>query len=282
MINEMIETGEYKPNKQNQLILDNLFGGANDNQFDFNHIRDNFDFENVDINDWSREEQHLLGAQAQSRALRNEGNDLQVAWEIENKLISLPNLDDDNLRRRYILRSELLMLKDEFEEARRVLEFEFPERIGQPDNQLNLSDRYFLSTLLKSYALSSYAVKFGEFEDISKLVIKSLNEKHPSQRLAYWYVRWANETAMTENETVNFCINHLIGLKKVNNFTKDAGGVILACELIDLNKRGLIEEDQGLFLEQVLANSEVFANEWVRKYPPNEEDWLAPLNFNYR
>ena len=53
-------------------------------------------------------------------------------------------------------------------------------------------------------------------------------------------------------------------------------------ELIDLNKRGLIDEEHESFLQNVLDNSEVFANEWVTKNLPNEDDWLAPLNFNYR
>ena len=77
------------------------------------------------------------------------------------------------------------------------------------------------------------------------------------------------------------CLSHLLSLKNYNFFKKEAPGVILACELIDLNKRGLIETEQESFLSEVLNNSEIFANEWVDKYP-NEEDWLAPLNFNYR
>ena len=178
------------------------------------------------------------------------------------------------------------MQKHEYEEARRVLEFDFPKKLGQPDYQLHINDRYFLSTLLKSFALSSYAEKegYGEFEGISKLVVKSLNDKHPSQRLAYWYIRWANEIALTEKyvDNIEICLNHLLGLKEIENFRVDAGGVILACELIDLNKRGLIEEEHESFLKEVLANSEVFANEWVEKNYPNEDDWLAPLNFNYR
>ena len=78
------------------------------------------------------------------------------------------------------------------------------------------------------------------------------------------------------------CLAHLLSLKNYDFFKKEAPGVILACELIDLNKRGLIEEEHESFLEEVLANSEVFANEWVVNNYPNEDDWLAPLNFNYR
>jgi hypothetical protein len=49
-----------------------------------------------------------------------------------------------------------------------------------------------------------------------------------------------------------------------------------------LNKRGLIEDEHESFLEDVLQNSEIFAKEWVASNPPSEDDWLAPLNFNYR
>ena len=121
--------------------------------------------------------------------------------------------------------------------------------------------------------------------------MKSLDENHPSQRIAYWYSRWVHQLLQSEQQEfidkmdlsiLESCIDHLLSLKNYNFFKKEAPGVILACELIDLNKRGLTEEEHEFFLEQVLTNSERFANEWVAKHPPNEDDWLAPLNFNYR
>jgi hypothetical protein len=119
-----------------------------------------------------------------------------------------------------------------------------------------------------------------EFKEVCELI--ELNEHHPSQRIAYWFCRWAQEIAQTDNELFRTCINHLLSLKDIPFFQKEAPGIILACELIDLNKRGLIEEEHESFLQNVLDNSEVFANEWVSNNPPNEDDWLAPLNFNYR
>ncbi len=109
-----------------------------------------------------------------------------------------------------------------------------------------------------------------------------LNEHHPSQRIAYWFCRWAQEIAQTDNELFRTCINHLLSLKEIQFFQKEAPGVILACELLDLQSRGFIEEDQNSFLDFVLSNSQGYAKEWVRQHPPNEDDWLAPLNFNYR
>ena len=65
-------------------------------------------------------------------------------------------------------------------------------------------------------------------------------------------------------------------------FTHEAPGVILACELLDLVNRNLIDIDAEEFLKKVLKNSVESTREWVANNQPNEYDWLAPLNFNYR
>ena len=53
--------------------------------------------------------------------------------------------------------------------------------------------------------------------------------------------------------------------KKQQFFTKEAPGVILACELIDLNKRGLIEEEHESFLQNVLDNFKFLLMNGYRK-----------------
>ena len=93
------------------------------------------------------------------------------------------------------------------------------------------------------------------------------------------FCRWAQEIAQTDNELFRTCINHLLSLKEIQFFQKEAPGVILACELLDLYHRGFIEENQEPYLEYVLNNSESFANDWVLQNPPNEDDWLAPFEF---
>ena len=148
------------------------------------------------------------------------------------------------------------MQKHDFEQGKRCLEVDFPEKIRISDNESHLGDRYYLASLLKACALTSSTENFQEY---SKYVLKSLDEKHPSQRIAYWYCRWANEIAQTESKTegpiFEACLSHLLSLKSQQFFTKEAPGVILACELIDLNKRGLIEEEHESFLQNVLDNS---------------------------
>jgi len=275
-INELIEDG-LKLSKIERLKLGNLSGGANDNQFDFSHITDDFELDEDDVIDWNEETRNYLGAQALSRALRNKDDDLEIAWKIEEKLISIDQQTDEQFRRRYTLRSELLLQRGENFEAQRALEIDFSTRINNPDNQLHISDKYYLATLLKCYALNGHTEGFKE---VCELI--ELNDHHPSQRIAYWFCRWAQEIAQTNNELFRTCINHLLSLKKITFFQREAPGVILACELLDLYHRGFIEENQAPYLQYVLNNSESFANDWVRQNPPNEEDWLAPLNFNYR
>jgi len=288
-IDDLLHNG-LELSKREHKKLKTLQAGANDNQFDWAHIIDFDDFDDFDeedVIDWNEEIQHYFGSQALSRALRNESRDLDEAMKIENKLRSIHQKDWE-YRRRYVYYSELLMMKSEYEEAKRVLEFEFPSKIGEDDNTSHLADRYYLATLLKACALTG-STDF--YNDYSKLILKSLDEKHPSQRIAYWYSRWVHQLLQSEEQAfidkmdlsvLESCTNHLLSLTNYDFFKKEAPGVILACELIDLYKRGLVEEEHESFLKDVLANSEVFANEWVGKNPPNEEDWLAPLNFNYR
>ena len=83
--------------------LKTLQAGANDNQFDWAHIIDDFD-EEQDAIDWDEETQHFLGSQALSRALRNHENDLEISWAIEEQLTSIRQ-NDFQYRRRYIYRS---------------------------------------------------------------------------------------------------------------------------------------------------------------------------------
>ncbi|SVA63912.1 uncharacterized protein METZ01_LOCUS116766, partial [marine metagenome] len=80
----------------------------------------------------------------------------------------------------------------------------------------------------------------------------------------------------------------LKGLTKKQNCQHNAMGVTLACELIDLEKTGDYPELEGFdslgWLRKVIDNVEGVEStrEWVEAHWPDEEDWLRPLNFNYR
>ena len=138
--------------------------------------------------------------------------------------------------------------------------------------------------MLKCFALGELEIPNQEsfLEDMVKL----LDDDHPSQRIAHWYARWALETEEQDFETRYYsrkCIAHLLSLTEVPLFSHDAPGVILACELMDLESRGYeLNFDTQEFFEMVKSNSQPSTLEWLEKHPPNEDDWLAPLNFNYR
>ena len=109
-----------------------------------------------------------------------------------------------------------------------------------------------------------------------------LDNRHPSQRIAYWTARWAWQIGLQNDHIVQICIDHLIDMTHNEIFTKEAPVLILSCELLDLSALGLIEFDAKEFHNTVLKNSTVSTKNWVEAYPPNEEDWLAPLTYNYR
>jgi len=276
---EIMREDGFTPPRNRLRKLENLSGGANDNQFDFSHISDDWGIPEDDY-EIDEEEARYLGAQAVSRALRGEEGDLQIAWNIEQLLLK-QTFNHSDLRRRYIYRSELLMDKGEFESAKQALEIELPQSVNLSNNEQLLSDSYYLASLLKACALTDAGIE--TYNRYQRYAIQSLNENHPSQRIAYWFARWSADIAQSESPHAKQCIQHLLDLKQEKFFTKEAPGVILACELMDLESRGLIETDAASFMEEVIANSEPpYTEEWVAAHPPNVDDWLAPLNFNYR
>ena len=270
----LIDDG-YSPALNRLKKFQNLSGGSKDNMFDFTHIR--LFWLPEDLSDIDDETAHYLGAQAQSRALRSEGDDFEEAVLIES-FLRLRTTDYDALNRRYTLHSELLMDEGNHDNARLNLEEDLPAKI-QVD-AASLREGFYLAALLKSCALSG--VEQTAFVEYSKSVSASLNAHHPSQRIAYWCARWASEIDQATSPVVEQCCNHLIGLMEIPLFTHDAAGVILACELLDMQSRGLIGVDAESFMESVLSNSAETTRAWVAAHPPNAEDWMAPLNFNYR
>ena len=70
-------------------------------------------------------------------------------------------------------------------------------------------------------------------------------------------------------------------LTKIPVFTHDAAGLILACSLLDLESKEIVNNGKEFF-DSVVRNSHPSTINWLNKHPPNEDDWLAPLNFNYK
>ena len=104
--------------------------------------------------------------------------------------------------------------------------------------------------------------------------------RHPSQRIAYWAIRWLSQTIDSNSEIISQCLSHLTNLTEEPAFQHDVLGVILACELCSLQKEGLIEFESEEFLDLVLKNSQLTTVAWVKEHY-SLEDPLGPLNFNY-
>ena len=182
------------------------------------------------------------------------------------------------------------------------------EKINIEENPtLDISNSYYLAAVLKCIALNDfssgknqeqlYAVKkLLDSLDLDYLVAKNLG--HPHQRIAYWYIRahlqiWPERY---KTEKINKCIDYLIDkLHKKEWF--NSLGVILVCELLDLVHRldkdiisnnVELQQIQGcdlIELLQEISDSGKTAPEtkkWLEQNWPDEEDWLRPLNYNYR
>ena len=115
----------------------------------------------------------------------------------------------------------------------------------------------------------------------SSYVEALLNQRHPSQRIAFWTARWAWQLGLTEDSTYDLAIQHLLSLSKQEIFQKEAPGIILLVNYLILH-RGCVDFDAEGFLTVVLGNSSETTQQWVAQRPPNQDDWLAPLTYNYR
>ena len=268
----LIDEG-YKPPKERLMKFENLLKGKADNYFDFSHI---MPYELSE--EMGQEEINFLGAQAQSRALRGHHNDHLEAQEIENHLYNHTRNEDDKLRR-IILRSELLMDQGDYSKALATLTTEVNDELSEDLNKLLKKDSYYMASFLKLCALSGQPL--SALEHLAPSIPGLLNDHHPSQRIAYWTLRWIHLTNVNFDNLRDVCLKKLNSLTEVPLFRHDAPGVILACELLDLQSKGY-NADGKTFFDDVKINSQTTTQEWLDLHPPNEEDWLAPLNFNYR
>ena len=167
--------------------------------------------------------------------------------------------------------SELLIQQKEYESAIEIL-----------DNlSYDSQDSFWFATRIKCIALSEQNLSIDK--KIISDMINTLDDDHPSQRIAYWYTRWSLNNDTPDEGLENICVNHLCNLTEVPLFSHDAPGVILACELLDLSSRGVdLSIDATEFFALVRANSQPSTLNWLKSNEPNQNDWLAPLNFNYR
>ena len=275
---------EFEPTRQQKMHFLNLSNGANDNEFDFSIDNEEIFSLLEEVNDGFQndDERKLAGAYALTLALRCTEDDLNIAWDIEALLRDDSGRDplSTNHARRLNIKVELMLAKGEYVKARNSMEVEIPEETENPLLDLLREDGFFVAALMKACALTEEDAE--KFEVYSSYVPALLDNRHPSQRIAYWTARWAWQIGLENEAVVQRCTEHLIGLTNDEIFTKEAPGVILSCELLDLNAIGLVEFDVQGFHQTVLENSTASTRSWVEEHTPNDDDWLAPLTYNYR
>jgi len=280
---ELIES-EFEPTRQQRMHFLNLSNGANDNEFDFSIDDDEIHSLIEQVKDGFQNdiERKLAGAYAQTLGLRSTADDLDIAWEIEEHLRQDSARDpySSNHARRLNIKSELLLARNEHVSARNFLEIDVPQELSSSLKELLRQDGFFVASLLKACTLCEEdSVKFSVY---SSFVPALLDNRHPSQRIAYWTAKWAWQVGKENDPVVQQCTDHLIQMTTNEIFTKEAPGLILSCELIDLHALGLVEFDVEDFHKTVLENSTASTRDWVEQNLPNQEDWLAPLTYNYR
>jgi hypothetical protein len=263
---EMLNSG-FEPPEEKLQKFNNLLSGLRDNMFDFD---ESFNEIPEYTSKMISTEIHNLGTIAQSLGLTGNQDNREIAVQIEEKL----SQHGDNRRhisRHSILLSELLIEQEEITRAHEIL-----EKLTY-DSQ----NSFWFASILKCVALGKTPIP--STEPFLKDMLELLDDDHPSQRIAYWFARWAIQVGEEKEAPAQKCIEHLLSLTEVPLFSHDAPGVILSCELMDLESRGYeIKIDTMKFYELVKKNSQPSTTEWLKKHPPNEDDWLAPLNFNYR
>jgi len=282
---EALFDGGYSPLLHRRRHYQNLSNGSNDNEFDFS--LDEADLQELleslsEHGVQNKEEGKLAGAYALTLALQGEADSLETATMIETYLREHSANDPfgGNHARRLNLQAELLLESGDVEKARNLMMTEIPDIVERDFRDLLREDGFFMASFLKACALSGSDQQL--YEIVSTYVPALLNDHHPSQRIAFWTVEWARRIGNSEGETFDRCLEHLRHMQALEIFQKEAPGVILACEVLHLEAHGFDGFEAKSFFESVIANSSATTKLWVEQHPPNDEDWLAPLNFNYR
>ena len=286
LIDGLFEAG-FEPESHRRRHYNNLANGANDNEFDFELNMDDvgellreFEEENaleIKIN------RKLAGAYAMTLALKGTEETLEIAWGLEEIIRDYAEASDPgggDYARRLNLQAELLLAMENCEQARTHIETIIPEKIELDLLTLIETDGFLLAALMKACVLTNQGP--SKYKVYSSFVAALLNHRHPSQRIAYWTARWAWQLGLKDDEIARQSTIHLLRLCREDFFRKEAPGIILSCELMDLKHLGVIDVDVEQFHSNVLAASTETTRQWVSKHPPSEEDWLAPLNYNYR
>lgn len=300
--------------------MKNLFIVADQNNFLFDTFDKN-EIDMIINRSSSKEEDWKVGSMALSLLLncKNSDNvDFELAKKGEEYL--LKKIIDDKynptLSRRFTNRIEMNIIKNLTENP--IGDGLMSESVLQEihDNQSLYEDYYsensfFMAAILKTIALTDLSnSNNNQLEQFTKKIIDThcfikYEPDYPNNRVAYWFIRaYFNiypekiELSIDNFWRIEKCSQLLFKMIKSGGF-RNVKGLMTICELIDIyhrfgnnkwceeifNKNGNMAIDDLWKKYENTLNTQHTApstREWFKQNKPDEDDWLKPLNFNYR
>ena len=195
---------------------------------------------------------------------------LMLSEEIRTVYKGFP--DNNHRTRHSIYAAEIRLELGKFEQAKEILETIDSEQ----------RDLFFDACWAKLIALSKGDV--NDYQTIqnknSKLFEYEWRKTHPHERILYW----SAVVAMNNDDQKQAKHWAALLLECANEapHMKDAFGVIVACKVWDLARKGLLEIHNGpALLDTVIQESNENTLQWLDENPINQENPVEHLHFNY-
>ena len=249
---------------------------------------------------YSKEELNLLGTFATSLFLSGVRENITKGKEIEDLLFHRTDEDVEGYERRLTNKIEIETMED-------------------PQNALRLIKKYDLLNCQKTSEISGYllavclkCISIVDYESLDEterklkeyaqdfISNKQLNllPSIPDNRVAYWFLKAyfklfrGGESSEHIQKNVEHCSDFLLELKENEWWKHNCKGIMVSCQLLDLtyhhgdsleNYRNKMNEFK-FHLESVICSEKTAdtSKKWIYENYPNEQDWLRPLNYNYR
>jgi hypothetical protein len=249
---------------------------------------------------YSREEINLLGTSATSLLLSGVEENIAKGKEIENLLFRRTERSDYDYQRRLTYKIEIEIMEDPQNALCLIREYDLLDH----QNTSEISG-YLLASCLKCISMVDYELLDGEERNLKEYAQDFINNKQlnlkpsfPDNRVAYWFLKAGFklfkevECSKHVQKNIENCSDFLLELQEDERWRHNCKGIMVSCQLLDLayhhgeyleNYRNKVNEFK-LHLKSVI-NSEGTADTsrtWISKNYPDEEDWLRPLNYNYR
>lgn len=268
LIEALLENG-YRPPEARERKYRSLRGGYRNNRFDFLHVEN---FASLPIGDEPPSENMMryLGSQSVARGLRSQGLDVQEALAIEDHIRGHTQ-DFPSLERRYIYFAELLLSAEKPQESMNAL-LELAERVDSSEADLKRKNNYFLATWLKTKFI------LGQYNHVGKE--KFDLKRHPSERLAFWYLLAANKSNRLNDQQAMACKSFLESLVVVPDYQKDIGAVSVLSIYHHLKADGLeLNIDIASHVERLRAHSSPTTLHWLDQFFDGEHLAAGVINF---